>query len=1138
MVIVMKFLTLDHWKPYFWDIKADKFCGTKFEDLVACLLQLEYPGLRSAEKWARTEKSWDGKRDFYQCLSKGDKSLLRWAECKAYQEPITFNILAPTLIMSTLREAGEVLFFSYSRLNREAIKELQEFGAVHQKRILVYDDEKLEELILKYRDHDNFPFYEFFPDLDATRVSVGADAPIDWSMGVYVDRQNCSYSIEKLKKQRLRVNELFELQIFLANRTLSEQTVMVELNLKKDDAYRFLDLQGKDLQVKREISLHGGELASVRFSLKVTNYARKISLPRGRIVCGKQSDPFPEGHFLCDWLLETPYLGDFTQLASDERAISCDYESVLTVFGSSGVGKTRYLRELQGRRFLAGQKFLWSDADHAGGNAITWLKQVLSRLYALPLIRLEEYSSKSLPEVKTRIVTDLLYDNTFLLTQDKHELVAAALLDALRNRNILLIVDNVQNFDDDTIQVLNHVLNLLPDALGAHLLFSFNTDLLYQHEMGRSLFQRIRRLHKDDCIHYPLREIRGLRPGDTELFIKSCFTDLTDPQSRNNQTLLPFIRQIADTAKGNPFYLEQILLHLREEDVLRVERGHLYLFDNRKLPSCLASFSNDMQRLFQQRWHRVRQSNGNQKAKLERIVRFLCFFGVLTSDLLQAFELDEDAIECLVDAGLLRRDAGVTFYHPLLERFFCRQYFSLNKTEAHLCLRALKAYKLDGDYSAQFYICLLRCSNLTPKQADSAIRVLTCNLIPAELVQVYGNTLFSVLGRDGNLPAESPKALLHFYIKYAEQQKRYRTMAEVMDIYKTIYQNYLTRFAVFRRFGKLYFTIVKEYMNAMLTEHHNQAVIELGYSLLEQIDEFSFDDENQRQRVTATLFNRMHVALDRLEPPEPGVPDSPHAQELLKEALRISEVIQNPDGIIQNEIDYGYVFYLFGGSGKDAAQHWMRAVDTWNTHREQVPLWEGGVFFHKAMAHTLLREWTQAKNALNAVFRFHEQTLRNPYYYVKALTLYALILLMEEEPFETVMHTLDEAEDTCTESGYKGIFPVCSHIRGLAYERLRHDNDLAAIYYEKSLTQYIDRFEHPKEEERSVTILITLALALRNLRGVTECPAISRLQSREVKERLVCILDADEDEWERLRAEVPPRGPFYLEDRGINYPCL
>src|SRR5436853_1309263 len=135
----MRFLTPEHWKSF--EKPDGRFDGVKFEKLVATLLPRIYPG-----EWTPTKYSWDGKKDFYQ--QSGEER--RWAECKAHKEPISINVVSPTLIMALIDNAKVILLFSYSRINKNARLYLGQFGALTSRTIRVYDDETLEELILRH----------------------------------------------------------------------------------------------------------------------------------------------------------------------------------------------------------------------------------------------------------------------------------------------------------------------------------------------------------------------------------------------------------------------------------------------------------------------------------------------------------------------------------------------------------------------------------------------------------------------------------------------------------------------------------------------------------------------------------------------------------------------------------------------------------------------------------------------------------------------------------------------------------------------------------------------------------------------------------------------------------------------------
>lgn len=1134
----MKTLKFEQWKPYFWNSEMDKFNGVKFEDLVAELLDLEYPPARAGENWHRTEQSWDGKRDFYQEFTEGGKSLLRWAECKAYRNALSLNILAPTLIMGTLHNTDEIIFFSYSRLNREAVRELQQFAAVSHKRIRIYDDDRLEQLIFRYKDHEKFHFSTFFPHADDFLPEDTEDFPISYDADAYVYRQNASYRMQELKTCKLMVNELLELRIALVNHSLDPQRITLKFDMTQNDVYRFLDAENRELQIAKEITLQGGEALSVPFPFKITGFAKRICLPEVSFTWKGKTRSFEPGFFLGRWLLETPYLGDMEQLEAFSETTMRHYNTACAVFGPSGAGKTRYLREIQSRRYMAGRKCLWSDAVHADGNVLVWLKQVLSTLYSLPLIRVKSYEPGKFPDVENRVIADVLYSPDFRLDDAAAEQLCMAILKALQDQNILLIVDNVQDFDSDTVRMLNSLLNLISGQPGAHLLFSFNTDLLFRQETASALLQRFKQLERSDPDHYCVYQIKGLREGDDELFIRSCFSSGFDTGSDTALAWRPILQQIASSAQRNPLYLEQCLLYLRENSVLKAESDHLYVFNNHSLPEYLTDLPASTEELLASRWELLRKNADLPREELEKALRFLCFFTEIPQELIRELDLDADAVDLLIGAGFLRQESGLTFYHPLVDKYFRRKYASLTQSDIELCLKALTSTGLKESHPGQFYICVLQRRPVPAEQVDAAIDTLIAGKVPTPLLQTYGDTLFSALSGGGYLLSENTEKLLRFYIAYCEQQKQYRPLSEVLKVYTDVYENCLTKFSEFRIFGEAYFQFVKEYMNALLSEHHSTEVVKLGNALSKDICKYTFDSPRKAEQAKAILYNRMHVAYDRLEPPVAGVPDSPHARELLSAALEISYQIKNPDGIIQNEIDFGNIFYLFGGPIKSAAEHWQLAYTQWKANAAAVPLWEGGVYYHKALAHTVLHQWEDAEQALQQVFHFHGRTLHNPYFYVKALTLHAILQLIAEKPFKDVLRAINDAEDACTQGGFKGIFPVCSHARALAYDLLSENREIAADYYEKALIQYIDRCECAQEEERNLPTMLSLALALRRLRKYASYPSIARLKSRDAAGKLLRILEADDSQWQAIGSEPVPEGPLYFESRGINYPCV
>ena len=133
--------------------------GKKFEDLIENLLKAIY----GENIWRRTQITNDGKKDFAMPY-KDVGNDTHWAECKNYNKRISINTLSPTLVMSAIENVPNIIFFSYSELNRNAYNYLSKFAKAYNKEIQVYSGRLLENIIYKYRNSIN-DIDLFFPDI-------------------------------------------------------------------------------------------------------------------------------------------------------------------------------------------------------------------------------------------------------------------------------------------------------------------------------------------------------------------------------------------------------------------------------------------------------------------------------------------------------------------------------------------------------------------------------------------------------------------------------------------------------------------------------------------------------------------------------------------------------------------------------------------------------------------------------------------------------------------------------------------------------------------------------------------------------------------------------------------------------------
>lgn len=1130
----MKYLTVNYWEK-FWNNESQKFNGGQFEKLVKQLLKKEYPD----ECWEQTQPSWDGSRDFFYQFMKGNEQFFKWAECKMYQKDVSINILAPTLIMSTLKPVNEILFFSYSRLNPNARDMIADFAHTHKKIVRIYDDEKLEALILKHKEEISFSY--FFPAYQDNKFTQIAEGLLLCSERVFVHRHSCTYSMNALARQYIRVNELIELWVKLENDSLNLQQVEIVIDLQKTGAEFFFESAGRQLQTGKSIFLQAGEVTVISFPLRVTGYAPKMDLPVVEVRIPNGPTRQLGGKFLGTWLMETPLIGYQDMLRKTEELYASHSYSIGILYGGSGVGKTRLMREIQSRYLLKDGKSIWISASQVNSRAAVWLRKLFSQLYSLPLICIEHLNLSMEINSSEQIAMNVLYNETFIIERNI-DVILHALLAALNRHTCLLAIDNVQDFDEESQQIINRILNVVDKYKKIKILMSFNTDLLAVGRTSYSLFYRLRDLHRDNKIHYWLESANGFTPEQSIMYVKHCFGHVGQTDSLPAISYDYVIDQIARTAKNNPLFLEQILLKLCEDGVIKNDSDHFYLLDNQRMEQSLSQFPKDMEQYFAQRWQYVKSVAGERFSQAQITVQCLCFFGELPVELLYSGKLDEEILSLLIELGFVSREEQITFYHQLIGRFFLKKYPTPPLPVARICLKVLKDYRLETSYPAQYYICIFKCRPPSLKAVRGAMKSLLDGHIPEAMVGLFSQELFSAIEKKELFQSCSPDLLVHFYKTYCYQKQIEQTYSAAYKAYRSIYEKYMHQYIFFKAAGEEYFSFVKEFLNILLVLHRSEEVIQLANSLLQEFDSFSFQTEENRLHARSTLLNRLHVAYSRTEPLVESGGCSLLAMDCLKQALAIARSLSDPDKIIQNEIDYGNVYYLFGGPYEKAIKHWVAAKSEWQAHQNEVSGWEGGVYYHAALASSIgtclgVDTLDAAIESIERVNSFHKRSLHVPFFFTKAMILKAIVSLMRARPFDEVLKQVNEAESLCQMSGTKGGFAVCSHIRAMSYDLLAGDSKNAAVYYHKALMQYANKCSSVYEEELNASTFKGIAVALRAASGQSSAEKFAWIKSPNLRLRMQGILSGQDDEWPKIQEACLYRGPLCNEKSGVNYPC-
>lgn len=454
----MKYLSKKYWDK-FTKTSNDKIIrdGIAFEKLVAQLLLLEY-----GVSWKHTKKSHDQNRDFYLYLK--DERL--WAECKNYQSKISMDILAPTLVMAQIYDVDTIIIFSYSPLNKYAREKIYAFGSSTGKKVLIYDDEVLEELIIKHRQKLPIKYRPFIVDIKSREKYFIPSLYFLQNPILGIDNSEDSFqNIDTVTK--IYYNKVFGIAVDLQNPYI-EKDILVEIYFENGNQdlfrYRFWG-KGKIPTQSEPFNILISAASGIRqlFYFSPHIFQKKIFFPQVHIKywSDKNKSKLLEEwldsprQVECHWhgyiaLIGTQYhkiLEDFSRYLIDNQSLS-----VLTISGGSGTGKTRILTELVNLLLQSGYRIL-SLISIQDFSSSYLLREIIYFLYEIPrvdilkVLETEDVFSiqpQSSIEYAFHIIQQLKRELEEPQLKELVQKYFAVIYEKMGNSKLAILIDNIQ----------------------------------------------------------------------------------------------------------------------------------------------------------------------------------------------------------------------------------------------------------------------------------------------------------------------------------------------------------------------------------------------------------------------------------------------------------------------------------------------------------------------------------------------------------------------------------------------------------------------------------------------------------------------------------------------------------------------
>ncbi|HYC91308.1 MAG TPA: AAA family ATPase [Thermoanaerobaculia bacterium] len=1121
----MRYLTPEYWAPFERPPK-----GILFEDLVEVIL----PSIRSGT-WHRTGGSWDRARDFV--LGEGPERIC--AECKMYHERLSLKVLSKTLVMAIVDDFSHILFFSYTPINTPTLTHLTQFQAQTGRRIEVYDDEKLESLILaneKARAFFDFTPVELRPA--PARVVVLDHVSRDPEVNYLDVARTARGGPDDAAVRYLQLYETICLDIVVTNDSLDELTGKVVLHEKRFERdYRLLDSEVVASGYTIPVQLGRAGLWTKRLYFKVIRAGDAVPLPSYDVIINDAQVVSRKSNYRLkvSSLLRPPLIGK-RYLEAERRfrdAVTLRERSVtFLIHGPSGSGKSRLLTELRDVAFEQGfVPFRYSGEGADTPTFDAFVRKLTAARYKLPLsIPLDEDSRTSEAPATEPLLLRVLYDRAYEPSAHEQDCVELV-FSCLEGQRIIIMIDDAQALDPATTRLLNELVTRSHNTRGRFvLLMTVNTDHLAPSSPQASFVGRVKDLAQADTgvpPQYVALPITGFTKEDALAYLNHCFSDQASIQQ-------PFSIRFAETAELflqnvplTPLFIEQFLLSLEDSALIERRADTLYVLNPEGLHAELYRVPKAVRDVIARRWRHARSRIGEPAV---HAVRVLAFFVFVPEHQIARWNVDQLTVDALIDAAFFRIDERehIVFHHQTFLRFFKGAVNPFDRAFLQTVLPAIDD-SLRDDIAAQYYLAQEALGRVDGAMIEHGLTTIENDSARVEYLEEFSQAFVSTAPSAADLDGArmlSALSLLAGRLKARvgfEQSYRYQQQLQTRELPR------LDRYAAF---GREYCNLALSVAGIHVSVRNDWRSLPVLDETLERFDRLRFLNERDRAEARCSLMNRRCVALRSLARRDEAIAAGKSALEQAQE-MGLSHLV------MQNHIDLGYVYYGRQVDRPALVKHWSTAIrehasdtfppsmitgaNVWRYHNVHVLTLEGSL---DSAAEAADDSAARAATELDA---FHQ---------VKLLLMRVVIELMRTSPllgYDQLRATTDRVIDLCIRYNARQTYWMAYWAAARIAER---ENRLDEVL--QNVTNALEQLvafigQQPEMQIRFHESLLDLALTARKVGGTLPLEYVAAIASPTIRSGMRSVLAMSDTALADLLAVHEPACTYH--DGHFDLPC-
>ncbi len=642
----MKYLTIDNF------IQKD---GLSFENLIKNLLKEEY-----GDSFVPTPYTNDGGKDFVSKDKYFPNSKI-WAECKMYtRKSLSFNDVSKTLLMAYIEEINKLIFFSFSPVNKRFEKHIENYKSKTNIEVEIYDDIVLEALIFKYKNKKWFNQYITF---DTSKDNIA----IDGKFQIFYKLADDYTEDKETQKIRVNLNDLIVLDVLMSNRSLEPKKYNIDIS--SFDDFNFYEIINKE-EIDISGTIPAAQTKKISLVIRILYFKNKYKIPNIK-VNNKMLSIQKTLH--TTWLAQIPFIGEqnLAQLEISKNLITNNKKlSMLVIKGSTGIGKTRFTKELAYNSISNGNNYYIYDADKQSTSFSILIKELFSYFSNLPFFAIEASDIASLINTDKNshlsYASKVLYDKEFNFDREFDQ-ITDWLLGYFRIKATNLFFENVQRYDETSINLINRIVDFsINTSCNSSLVMTYNTDEVTYNRMAKQLLDRVQQLSLSKNDQYRIIELSELDYSDMITFLsKSLQIERNELRNYPN-----FINKVENNVGFVPSRLNNYFIYLKENNIIYFDNGSIQ-FNNLDFFYDTEYYKDN---LFET-YSRIIEELGDN---FKNFVSILGFCKFLPKRLVKSLGYDiKDINSILIDLGIVAYDFGTSTYyfrHNSLRIFFKRKY--------------------------------------------------------------------------------------------------------------------------------------------------------------------------------------------------------------------------------------------------------------------------------------------------------------------------------------------------------------------------------------------------------------------------------------------------------------------------------